>query len=84
MNTAIASVLLALIVSGCKQTEIRLADGSSFKRTTFGYTDKVSEMSVTHGTNQFTLKGFTSDADKALSVADRALGIAQAAATAAK
>ena len=84
MKTLLASVLLALLCSGCKQTEIHLADGSSFKRTTFGYTDKVSELAVQHGTNTFTMKGYQSDAEKALSVADKAISIAQAAASAAK
>jgi len=76
----LCGLALGLLFTGCKQTEISGPNGWHFKRTTFAYADRIGELRVPIGTNEVVMKQFGSDADRALSIAQEAVGLAKAAA----
>ena len=79
-ETILAALALCLLATGCKQTVITGPNGWSFKRTTFAYADKIGELQGPIGTTVLVLKQYGSDADRALAIAQQAVGLAQAAA----
>jgi len=62
MKRTIPLILAAVMLAGCKATELTLADGTSFKRKTLLFADSVGELEAKRGTNEFRMKGFVSEA----------------------
>ena len=69
-------ILIAFpMLLGCKITSIKSPDGWSFRRNSLFYADSIGSLRVPIGTNYVELKQFKSDADRALGVAEEALGL---------
>lgn len=73
--TSLLACVAAVTLTGCKSTKIKSPDGWSFSRQSLFYADSIGSLRVPIGTNYVEMKQFKSDADRALGVAEEALGL---------
>jgi hypothetical protein len=61
MKTKLATLLIALVFTGCAVTKIQTPDGFTFTTHRLADLTKIGKVQVTMGTNTLTLEGYDSD-----------------------